>query len=158
MGWVGGNRTERPQHVYLDDGLDARCLPVILRMRVGIPVLPGECRLPLQQRRRVRLGHGDGEQHRHGDAQDGHEPVVPAPAEVAGRDEVADDGSEDGAAEDGADAGCHGHAALHGVPDVDKTAADDGQWCRAEDAAKEASDEYSLDVLRQSDGDAEQCE
>lgn len=96
--------------------------------------------------RRVRLGHGEGDEHPDDKGEDELNPVQPAPARGI-REVSTDKGTNGRADEGGGREGGHGDTTLLVPPHVGQGAADEGHWCREGNAADGTADDQGADVL-----------
>lgn len=111
-------------------------------------------RLPAEQRRlfdendgRIRLAQAEDGDAAVGKAQKGGDVKRPAPAQVAGRDEAANEGSAERTDKDGQRVQRDGHPAIGVVVDICQHPRHDGELARAAQAGEEATDDQRLDIL-----------
>ena len=146
--------TERTDEVHPDESLQAT---TPLRRRRFRGPLSLRC-ASLEQDRRIRLGQAEEGEEQAGSAHDAAQPRRPPPAQVAGGDEAAEDGREQGAAQHHADAGRHRDGPLLRVPDVDEAAAEQGDGGHARHAAEKSPGQDRPQGRAHGDGDAEDGE
>jgi hypothetical protein len=111
-----------------------------------------------EHNRRIRLLHEEEEQYEGYKAHEAADVLGPPPAQVALRDEAADEGRKQRAHEDGGREDGDGEPPQFVVEHVGEDGGDDGERGGAEDAGEEATYEDGLEVFCYGDGDAEDGE